>query len=71
MYERHVEVAVGFVGGQWREITVTVPESEDRVLDDELTKAATAIIKQMGFSDTVAFYHVIFIEEPEGGFGED
>lgn len=72
-YEREVEVAVGFVGGQWREVSVTVQEAVSRVLDDdEITAKAMEIIEKLDFSpNAVAFHHVLYIEDPDGGFGED
>ena len=72
-YEREVEVAVGFVGGQWREVSVTVKETEERVLDnEEITAEAMKIIEQLDFSpNAVSFHHVLYIEDPDGGFGED
>jgi hypothetical protein len=72
-YEREVEFAVGFVGGQWREVSVTVQETMERVLDDdEITPKALKILEKIDFSpNVVAFHHVLYIEDPEGGFGED
>jgi hypothetical protein len=71
--EREVEFAVGFVGGRWKEVSITVEEPFERVMDDiEITTAATKIIEKIDFSpEVVSFYHVIYIEDPEGGFGED
>jgi len=72
MYQRDVEFAVGFVGGQWREVTITVPETYEKALDDdEIVAAAEKIIEKIDFPDPVSFYHVLYIEPPEGGFGED
>ena len=72
-YEREVEVAVGFVGGQWSEVSVSVPETFESVLDDEeITAKALEIIEKIDFSpNAVAFHHILYIEDPEGGFGED
>ena len=72
-YEREVEVAVGFVGGQWSEVSVSVPETFESVLDDEeITAKALEIIEKIDFSpNAVAFHHIRHIEDPEGGFGED
>lgn len=71
--EREVEFAVGFVGGRWREISVTVEEPFERAMDDsEITSAAEEIIKKIDFRpELVSFYHVLYIEDPDGGFGED
>ncbi len=71
--EREVEVAVGFVGGQWSEVSVSVPETFESVLDDEeITAKALEIIEKIDFSpNAVAFHHILYIEDPEGGFGED
>jgi hypothetical protein len=72
MFERSVEFAVGFVGGQWQEVMITVPEDEDRVLDDgEVEDAARKVIEKIEFAEPVAFYHLLYIGDPEGGFGED
>jgi hypothetical protein len=70
--KREVEFAVGFVGGQWREVSITVEEDPTRVMeDDELVAAATETLELIDFESPVAFYHVLHIEDPEGGFGED
>ena len=34
-------------------------------------EAAKKIVEKIEFVDPVAFYHMIYIEDPEGGFGED
>lgn len=71
--QREVEFAVGFVGGQWSEVSVSVEENYERVLDDpEIIEKALEVLKKMDFSpNAVAFHHVLYIEDPEGGFGED
>jgi len=72
-YEREVEVAVGYVGGQWREVSVTVKGTMERILDDdEITAKALKIIEELDFSpNAVSFHHVLYIESPDGVFGED
>jgi len=70
--ERDVEFAVGFVGGQWTEVTITLDEPLERVLDDdELVEMGEKKLQRIKFPNPVAFYHVLHIEDPEGGFGED
>lgn len=66
-YEREVVVAVGFVGGQWREVSVTVEETMERVLDDdEITTEAMKIIEQLNFvPNAISFHHVLYIENPD------
>jgi hypothetical protein len=72
-YEREVEFAVGFVGGQWSEVSVTVKEARERVLDDpELIEGAVAMLDKMDFSpNVVSFKHVLYIQPAEELHGDD
>ena len=73
MFERRVEFAFGFEDGTWRRVTINVPEREDRVLDEaELIDKAKEIATSVGFEGReIAFQHVLFVEDPVGGYGDD
>lgn len=71
-YERHVEFAVGFSDGTWREVDVVIEEEEDRVLDeDEVVMAAKVLLEKIDFDQPVTFYHTLYISPPEGGYADD
>lgn len=72
-YEREVEFAVGFTGGQWREVSITVQETPERALDDdELVEKAVEILEKLDFSpNLVSFHHVLYIEDPDNMHDED
>ncbi|KKL22692.1 hypothetical protein LCGC14_2432920 [marine sediment metagenome] len=77
-YERKVEFAVGFIGGQWSEVSITVEETRERVLDDpELIERAEATLDKMfsssgSASDTPIFFkHVLYIQPAEELHGND
>jgi hypothetical protein len=73
-YEREVEFAVGFLGGQWSEVSITVEETRERVLDDpELIESAEVTLDKMFVSSDkkIAFKHVLYIQPAEELHGDD
>lgn len=65
---REVTFAVGFTDHTWVEVTIEVPQSEDRWLDDdEVIEHAKRVLEQVGFEPkAVSFYHMIFISPLDG-----
>ncbi len=65
---RNVEVALGYVGGQWDTVWVELEEDDNNLLDDsEIEDRAEELALKLAtkMKRNVSFVKIVYIAEPE------
>ena len=67
---REVEVAIGYVGGQWEPLWVSIEDSGNALSDEELSEKAEEVALGIAARKKreVSFTKVLYIEEPVDDF---
>jgi hypothetical protein len=63
---REIEVAIGYMGGQWDSVWVEIPDNNYVLSDEEISEKAeeAALALAAAGKRTVSFTKVLYIEEP-------